>query len=85
MGVEQDVVAKQLVHVVGRFHLDKEIHLVPDDSHLFLLSRVHLFLQGGKPTEDALHDQVSYLESESLLSVRANESESERDLTSSHI
>ena len=82
MGVEQDVVAKQLVHVVGRLHLD---NLVPDDSHLFLLSRVHLFLQGGKPTEDALHDQVSYLESESLLSVRANESESERDLTSSHI
>ena len=63
----------------------EEIHLVPDDSHLFLLARVHLFLQGGKPTEDALHDQVSYLESESLLSVRANESESERDLTSSHI
>ena len=83
MGVEQDVVAKQLVHVVGRLHLDKRDNT--DDSHLFLLSRAHLFLQGGKPTEDALHDQVSYLESESLLSVRANESESERDLTSSHI
>ena len=31
-------------------------------NYLFLLPSVHLFLQGGEPTEDALHHQVFYLE-----------------------
>ena len=50
-------------------------------NYLFLLPSVHLFLQGGEPTEDALHHQVFYLEGAKEIEVRREE----RGLTSDHI
>ena len=49
--------------------------------YLFLLSSVHLFLQRGEPTEDALNHQVLYLEAAKDIEVRGEE----RGLTPAHI
>ena len=69
VGVQQDVVAQQLVHVVGWLHLSnrRNTHrLWQKKRHFFFLARVHFLLQWGEPTENALHHQVFNLEREKM-------------------